>query len=139
MNMWILRSLALGGLFFVSACSILSPKAEYIPEEEELKAATVGTPYFFKIDILGGPVIGQSTSLIIMPNDTGIFLRNCQMEKWRITKKTRDTHDYNCVEIYGTPTKIGGMKITLSGGMYGSMIAPASEFSKEYKLNVTQP
>ncbi|MGB7799671.1 hypothetical protein [Buttiauxella sp.] len=141
MNILILRSLVLGGIVFLSACSVLSPKAEYIPDNENLKPATVGVSYFFKIKILGGAVIGDSERRIgfVSPDKTGIFLRNCPMEEWRITPKTRDPFDYNCVEIYGTPVKPGVIKIIIGGGMYGSMIAPASAFSKEYTLNVVKP
>lgn len=124
--------------FGISACS---PKVEYIPDGKILKAATVGKPYFFKIDILGGAVIGGPERRVgfVSPDNSGIFLRNCPMDEWRISAKTRDPHNYNCVEIYGTPTKSGELKINIGGGMYGSMIAPASEFSKEYTLKVVEP
>lgn len=146
--MWILRSLILGGLFCVSACSMLSPKAEYIPEGDELKAAVVGVPYLLKINILGGRVIdGWYESEpdykpgLVTPNDAGIFLRNCRLPESKTESFLPKTPLYNgnCIEVYGTPIKAGELKIKIDGGMYGSMIAPASEFSKEYKINVTQP
>lgn len=146
--MWILRSLILGGLFCVSACSILSPKAEYIPEEAELKAAVVGVPYLLKINILGGRVIGgwyesepDYKPGLVTPNDAGIFLRNCRLPERKTVSLLPKAPLYNgnCIEVYGTATKIGEIKIEIGGGMYGSMIAPASEFSKEYKLKVIQP
>lgn len=124
--------------FGITACG---SKAEYIPAGENLKSATVGVPYFYKIDILGGAVIGSSERRVgfVSPENIGISLRNCPMEKWRITAKTKDPFDYNCVEIYGIPTKPGIIKIIIGGGMYGNMFASAIEFSKEYKLNVIQP
>lgn len=139
--MLIIRMLFIVCLFFLTACRLLSPKAEYIPDNEALKNATVGKPYLFKINILGGPVFGGAERKVgtISPDDSDIFLRNCQLPSWRMTEKTRDTKDHNCVEIYGTPTKPGMIKINISGGMYGSMIAPASRFSKDYILNVVNP
>ncbi len=53
--------------------------------------------------------------------------------------KPMDSNNYNCVEIYGTPTKPGIIKINISGGMYGNMFVPASEFSKDYTLKINQP
>ncbi|MDM3518845.1 hypothetical protein OGW13_02710, partial [Citrobacter sp. Ca225] len=47
--------------------------------------------------------------------------------------------DHNCIEVYGVPTKTGAIKINISGGIYGSMIAPASYFSKDYTLNIVKP
>jgi hypothetical protein len=40
----------------LSACSLLSSKTEYIPNNEELSEATLGKPYLLKINILGGSV-----------------------------------------------------------------------------------
>ena len=101
----------------------------------------VGKAYLFKIKILGGRVFGgaQRKAGIVEPDDTGIFLRNCQLPDSVITADTRDTKDHNCIEVYGVPTKPGAIKINISGGMYGSMIAPASYFSKDYTLNVVKP
>lgn len=125
----------------LSACSLLSAKAEYIPNNEELSGATVGKPYFLKIDIFGGGVIGgiKKKAGVVVPDDTGIFLRNCQLPDSVITANTRDTKDHNCIEVYGVPTKPGTVKININGAMHGNMIAPASHFSKDYKLNVVNP
>lgn len=128
----------------LSACSLLSSKAEYIPNNEELSEATVGKPYFLKIKILGGSVFGGTEKKvgIVVPDDVGIFLRNCRLPDSVITtdtRDTRDTTDHNCIEVYGVPTKPGVIKINITGGMYGSMIAPASYFSKDYILNIVNP
>lgn len=125
----------------VSGCGMLSPKAEYMPNNNKIREATVGEPYFFKIKVLGGRVFGgaQRKVGIVDPDDSGIFLRNCKLPDSVITVDTRDTKDHNCIEVYGIPTKSGAIKINISGGMYGSMIAPASYFSKDYTLNVVTP
>lgn len=135
-------------IFCLSACTLLSPKAEYVPDNEELKDATVGVPYLFKISVIGGRVTGgwyrpnpDYKPGLVSPEDTGIFLRNCQLPE----KKTESSlpkerlYNGNCVEVYGTPTKPGVIKININGGMYGSMIAPASKFSKDYTLKINQP
>ena len=125
----------------LSGCSILSPKAEYMPNKKILPEAEVGKPYLYKIKILGGRVFGgvQRKAGVIEPDDTGIFLRNCRLPDSVITADTRDTKDHNCIEVYGVPTKTGAIKINISGGIYGSMIAPASYFSKDYTLNIVKP
>lgn len=81
----------------------------------------------------------RSEAGVLTPNDAGIFLRNCTLPDSVITPDTRDTNDHNCVEIFGTPVKPGLIKINIRGGMFGSMAAPASYFSKEYLLNVVKP
>lgn len=125
----------------LSACSLLSSKAEYIPSNQVLSEATVGKPYLLKINILGGNVFSGAEKKVgvVVPDDVGIFLRNCRLPDSVITIDTRDTMDHNCIEVYGVPTKPGVIKINISGGMHGSMIAPASYFNKDYTLNVVKP
>ncbi|WP_373203614.1 hypothetical protein [Citrobacter amalonaticus] len=112
-----------------------------MPNNKILPEAEVGKPYLYKIKILGGRVFGgvQRKAGVIEPDDTGIFLRNCRLPDSVITADTRDTKDHNCIEVYGVPTKTGAIKINISGGIYGSMIAPASYFSKDYMLNIVKP
>lgn len=138
MNMPFIRFFWALCIFSLVACSPLSPKAEYIPDNAVLPNATIGKPYFFKIFILGGAVIGgkQIRAGFVHPDDSGISLRNCKLPASVITADTVDTNDHNCVEIYGTPTKAGVIKINIGGGMYGDMLAPAGNFSKDYTLNV---
>lgn len=128
-------------VFPLSACGLLSSEAEYIPNNERLSEAIVGKPYLLKINILGGSVFGGTEKKVgvVVPDDVGISLRNCRLPDSVITADTRDTKDYNCIEVYGVPTKPGVIKINISGGMYGSMIAPANYFSKDYTLNVIRP
>ncbi|KQN51899.1 hypothetical protein ASE93_01700 [Serratia sp. Leaf50] len=136
-----LRLIFIPCLFVLSGCRLLSPRAEYIPDNEVLKVATVGVPYFLKINMLGGRVIGSKEKKVgfVTPSDRGIFLRNCKLPDSVITEDTRDLRDFNCAEVYGTPTKPGVIKITIGGGMYGHMFAPAKDFIKDYTLNVVNP
>lgn len=138
------RVFLIPGLFCLASCSVFSPKAEFIPDNEALKEATVGIPYLIKINIVGGGVSTghreDSTPGFVKPDDMGISLRNCQLPEWRVRDMDpQDPNDYNCVEVYGTPTKAGMIKITLRGGMYGNMFIPAGYFSKDYTLTVVAP
>lgn len=125
----------------LTACTFLSPEAEYIPDNEVLPAATLGKSYLFKISILGGAVFGgaERKAGTVEPDDAGVFVRNCKLPDSVITADTRDIKDHNCVEVYGTPSKTGLIKINLSSGMYGNMFVPGSYFSKDYTLNVVNP
>ena len=137
--MWLLRTVFLFILFCISACNA---RIEFLPDGENLKPAKVGEPYYLKINILGGGVIGGPKKIagLAIPNNNGIFLRHCQLPEWEVVNmQPKDSNNYNCVEIYGTPIKNGDIKIIISGSMYGSMISSAREFSKNYKLQVVQP
>ncbi|KFC82108.1 hypothetical protein [Buttiauxella agrestis] len=126
-------------LIVIGTAACTTP-VEYIPESKTLKPATVGMPYFFRIKILGGGVMKHDTPGATAPSNMGISLRNCQLPESKIKNMLpKDSNDYNCIEIYGIPTKSGVIEIKLWGGMYGSMIARATRFKKEYTLNVTQP
>jgi hypothetical protein len=132
----------------LSACSALSPQAEFIPEGSDLNKATIGVPYFYKIEILGGRVMRGwyrqepgYTPGTVFPDKTGISIRNCLLpeEEGGSMSPKEPLYNGNCIEVYGTPTQIGKIKINLKGGMYGNMWAPASYFSKDYILNVVSP
>ncbi len=138
----ILKIISMPFILCLSACSLFSSHAEFIPKNSMLKDAVIGVPYFTRVDILGG-VIGKACSSCeympgrITPNNVGLSLRNCQLsEKETKDMLPKDSNNYNCIEIYGIPTKTGVIKINISGGTYGSMITPATEFSKVYMLNV---
>ncbi|TXE21696.1 MULTISPECIES: hypothetical protein [Enterobacterales] len=125
----------------LSGCSLLTPKSEFIPDSINLKEAAVGVPYMAKIDILGGVVIGgeglERKIGFIIPNDTGLYLRNCQsFYSENATIEPHISDNYNCVEIYGTPTKRGIIKVNIGGRMYGSMVSKSTSFSKTYNLRV---
>ena len=139
MNIIILRIKIIISLFFLTACSFSGNKITYLPDNEILDNAIIGDPYFQKITILGGPVIGGMHRKIgfITPNNSGLFLRNCEYRRSSIIDNTETTtRDYNCVEIYGTPVNIGTIKVTITGATYPSMLIPSKEFSKDYVITV---
>lgn len=139
MNIIILRVTFILSLFFLTACSFSGNKITYHPNNEILNDAMVGVPYFQKVTILGGPVIGGVHRKIgfISPNNSGLFLRNCERPRSSTAGNSdTTTYDYNCVEIYGTPTNVGKIKVTIGGATYPSMIVSSKEFSKDYIVNV---
>lgn len=141
--MMILRLAFVAIFIFLSACSGVNRTAEYIPENPVLNNAVVGKPYLTKVTILGGGVIGgrgakQKIGFVI-PDNAGIFLRNCQLPDEAIKDMSpKDSNDYNCIEIYGTPVKPGVIQINIGGSMFGSMLRSANTFSKDYTLNVVK-
>lgn len=119
----------------LTACS---PSASFIPYEDELPDAVVGTSYFQKVDIFGGRVITGRKHFPghIEPDDSGLLVENCRLPDYVITPKTTQFVDGNCVEIKGTPARTGTFKVTLHGGLYGNMFVSAGSFEKTYLINV---
>lgn len=119
----------------LAACS---PRASFIPEREELPDAVLGTPYFHKVNIVGGRVIKmkEPVSGKIEPQDSGIYMQNCRLPDRVITDKTTMLVNGNCVEIKGTPVRTGTVTVTLHGGLYGSMLVSAGSFEKTYRIRI---
>ena len=71
----------------LAACS---SSASFIPYEDELPDAVVGTSYFQKVDIFGGRVIAGRKPILgtIEPDDNGIFMENCRLPDYAITPDT---------------------------------------------------
>ena len=122
----------------IIAMTACSPSASFIPYEDELPDTVTGTPYFQKVDIFGGRVIkmDESVSGKIEPEDSGIFMENCRLPDYVITPKTTVFIDGNCVEIKGTPTRPGTIKVTLRGRFYGNMFKSPERFEKTYLIKV---
>jgi len=119
----------------LTACS---PRASFIPERKELPDAIIGTPYFQKINIIGGAVITERKPIPgkIEPDDNGISMENCLLPKQVITPETTNLFDGNCVEIKGTPVRSGIIKVTLTGMFFGNMYTSGGDFKKTYQINV---
>lgn len=121
-------------IIFISLCILLSgctTHAFFTPERNNLNDATVGTPYYDEINIFGGPVfsineLGEQVIVgDVQPDNTGLNVQYCNDDKLN-----------NCIQIRGTPTKAGTVKIRVSGGLGGNMFASPSEFDKTYTINV---
>ena len=100
-----------------------SPSASFIPYQDELPDAVVGTPYFQKVDIFGGRVIADDKTIPgnVEPDNNGIYVKKCRLPDYVITTKTTMFFNPNCVEIKGAPLRTGTVKVTLGGGLYGNM------------------
>lgn len=124
--------------FLLVTLAACSPRASFIPEQEELPDATKNSPYFQKIKIFGGAVIkiDEAVSGKIEPEDSGLFLVNCRLPERVIVPETTMLADGNCVEIKGTPTRPGIVKVKLGGRFYGNMFISGSDFEKTYQINV---
>lgn len=115
-----------------------SPRASFIPEREDLPDAVTGAPYFQKINIIGGAVITgrEPNPGKIEPDDNGIYMENCRLPERVIKAKTKMLLDGNCVEIKGTPTRTGIVRVMLDGMFYGNMFVSGSDFEKTYLIKV---
>lgn len=131
----IMKFLLIFPALLLTACS---PSASFIPERKELPDAIKNSPYFQKIKISGGAVIkiDEAVSGKIEPEDSGLFLVNCRLPERVIVPETTMLADGNCVEIKGTPTRPGIVKVTLGGRFYGNMFSSPERFEKTYLINV---
>lgn len=119
----------------LAACS---SSASFIPYEDELPDAVVGTSYFQKVDIFGGRVIAGRKPILgtIEPDDNGIFMENCRLPDYAITPDTTLFVDANCVEIKGTPVRTGTVNVTLDGMFYGNMYTSGGNYEKTYLIKI---
>lgn len=128
------RLLVLSALL-LTACS---PSASFIPYQDELPDAVVGTPYFQKVDIFGGRVIANNKSIpgTVEPDNNGLYIEHCRLPGYVITPKITMFFDANCVEVKGAPLRPGTVKVTLHGGLYGNMFVSPGDYEKTYLINI---
>jgi len=128
-----LRLILLSFILWIVSCS--SPQIYFIPSEKMLPAARIGIPYNQKI-IIGTNLednpeflTAENTKVDIYPADIGLQILS--------NKKRRDGLPiYNFLSISGVPSKLGLVKITISGFTYGSMYTKSGKFNKIYLLEV---
>ncbi|PLR53808.1 hypothetical protein [Chimaeribacter arupi] len=124
------KTLLLLSLPLLSACTV---QADFIPEGNRLNNATVGIPYYGKIDIFGGRVFSndiygkQVIVGSIHPDNIGLHVQYCDEDKFN-----------NCIQISGVPTKIGVAKVRIRGGIGGGMFSTAGEFDKTYIITINE-
>ncbi len=97
------------------------------PKNSQLSDAQVGKQYFSRIEITGGRVTENGIPGEITPKDNGLYLKSC--EPLSVTKN-------NCIQITGIPEKTGTIRVTVAGGVYGTMFESANRFYKTYTINV---
>ena len=102
-------------------------KMEVLPKS--LPNATVGTPYYAKIKVVGGRVIDYSFYYDIKPENSGLELS--------IPSYFESHVSYNDLEVMGVPKVAGTISIELSGLTYGTM-CPGSKFNKTYIIKIEE-
>ena len=95
-----------------------------------LPNATLGNPYYAKIEVFGGVVIDRSFFYHIKPEKSGLELSPRGLGTKYVT--------YNHLEVKGTPKVTGTISIELSGGTYGTMSCPGRDFKKVYTIKVEE-
>lgn len=120
-------------LLALSGCAL---HASFTPENSVLTDAIVGKPYYAQITIAGGRVakltdIHGNNEFVanISPENYGLYVQHCN----------NDEHDNNCVQVRGTPTKEGVVKIRVSGFFNVSMLDKSSDFDKTYTVHIKNP
>ena len=97
---------------------------------KSLPNASLGNPYFAKIEVFGGIVIDEFFAYHIKPEKSGLELSAPFKFGSRVS--------YNDLEIKGTPKVTGTISIELSGGTYGTMSCPGRDFKKVYTIKVEE-
>ena len=93
-----------------------------------LPNASLGTPYYAKIEVYNGRVINDSFHYLITPENSGL----------EISPTDFGTHvSFNDLKVKGTPKVAGKITIKLAGLTYGTM-CPGSKFIKTYTIKVEE-
>ena len=117
------------GLFLTTVLTgCLCYKPEVRPKT--LPNATLGNPYYAKIEIFGGHANRHDFYYDIQPEKSGLELSAPFKFGSRVS--------YNDLEIKGTPKVTGTISIELSGGTYGTMSCPGRDFKKVYTIKVEE-
>ena len=118
------------GLFLTTVLTgcFCMEKMEVRPKS--LPNATLGNPYYAKIEVFGGVVIDEFFAYHIKPEKSGLELSPTDFG----TKYA----SYNNLEVKGTPKVTGTISIELSGGTYGTMSCPGRDFKKVYTIKVEE-
>ena len=118
------------GLFLTTVLSgcFCMEKREVRPKS--LPNATLGNPYYAKIEVFGGVVIDRSFFYHIKPEKSGLELSPTDFGTEYVS--------YNDLEVKGTPKVSGIISIELSGRTYGTMSCRGNKFNKTYTIKVEE-
>ena len=117
------------GLFLTTALTgCLCYKPEVRPNT--LPNATLGNPYFAKIEVFGGVAIDRHFFYHIKPEKSGLELSPTDFGTEYVS--------YNDLEVKGTPKVAGAITIKLSGTTYGTMSCRGNKFNKTYTIKVEE-
>ena len=115
-----------------SLTAVLTGCLCYKPEvrPKTLPNASLGNPYFAKIQVFGGHANRHYFYYDIQPEKSGLELSPTDFG----TKYA----SYNNLEVKGTPKVTGTITIKLYGGTYGTMSCPGRDFKKTYTIKVEE-
>ena len=118
------------GLFLTTVLSgcFCMEKREVRPKS--LPNATLGNPYYAKIEVFGGVVIDRSFFYHIKPEKSGLELSPTDFGTEYVS--------YNDLEVKGTPKVAGTITIELSGGTYGTNTCPGKHYDRVYTIKVEE-
>ena len=111
----------------LSGCFCME-KMEVRPKS--LPNATLGNPYYAKIEVFGGHANRHDFYYDIQPEKSGLELSPTDFGTEYVS--------YNDLEVKGTPKVAGTITIELSGGTYGTMSCPGRDFKKVYTIKVEE-
>ena len=111
----------------LSGCFCME-KMEVRPKS--LPNATLGNPYYAKIEVFGGHANRHDFYYDIQPEKSGLELSPTDFGTEYVS--------YNDLEVKGTPKVRGTITIKLFGGTYGTMSCPGRDFKKVYTIKVEE-
>ncbi|MBI0030235.1 hypothetical protein H3S75_03200 [Gilliamella sp. B14384G15] len=95
-----------------------------------LPNASLGNPYFAKIQVFGGVAIDRHFFFHIKPEKSGLELSPRGLGTEHVS--------YNNIEVKGTPKVAGTITIELSGVTYGDLLCPGTDYKKVYTIKVEE-
>ena len=95
-----------------------------------LPNATLGNPYYAKIEVFGGVAIDRHFFYHIKPEKSGLELSPTDFGTEYVS--------YNDLEVKGTPKVAGTITIELSGGTYGTNTCPGKRYDRVYTIKVEE-
>ena len=118
------------GLFLTTVLTgcFCMQKMEVRPKS--LPNATLGNPYYAKIEVFGGHANRHDFYYDIQPEKSGLELSPTDFGTEYVS--------YNDLEVKGTPKVAGAITIKLSGATYGTMSCPGKDFKKVYTIKVEE-
>ena len=104
----------------------------YKPEvrPKTLPNATLGNPYFAKLEVFGGHANRHHFNYIIQPEKSGLELSPKGLGTERVS--------YNHLEVKGTPKVAGTITIKLYGNTYGTNTCVGKSYKRVYTIKVEQ-
>ena len=97
---------------------------------KSLPNATLGNPYYAKIEVFGGVAIDRHFFYHIKPEKSGLELSPTDFGTEYVS--------YNDLEVKGTPKVAGTITIELSGGTYGTNTCPGKRYDRVYTIKVEE-